>query len=158
MQEDIDHRSVTLTVNATKMTGRLLAKLMRAYLAHRKNKKLNPKMYHGKQTVKQLAKQNQGMTNMEITDKNIKSFEKYAKKYGVDFALKVDKSETPPKHLVFFKARDNDAILSAFSEFSAEKIKKASKPSVLSQLRDMKEKVQKQVLDKVKNKSKEQSL
>lgn len=41
------------------------------------------------------------MSNIEVTDKNIKSFEKVARKYGVDFAIKKDKSVTPPKYLVF---------------------------------------------------------
>ena len=158
MQEDIDHRSVTLSVNTTKMTARLLAKMISVYLAHRKNKKLNPKIYHGKQTVKQLAKQNQGMTNMVSKEQNRKSFETYAKEYGVDFAMQVDKSETPPKHFVFFKARDNDAILSAFKEFTADRAKIVEKPSVLNELNKLKEQVKAVDISKVKNKSKEQSL
>lgn len=38
--------------------------------------------------MKQLIGQNQGVSNIEITDSNIKSFERVARKYGVDFALK----------------------------------------------------------------------
>ncbi|WP_313523838.1 PcfB family protein [Anaerotignum sp.] len=146
MQEDIDHRSITFAVNSTKMTARLLLKLIKMYLAHHKE------LPHGKQTVKQLAKHNQGMTNIEITDKNIKCFEKYAKKYGVDFALKKDRTETPPKYLVFFKAKDNDAIMSAFKEFSTDRMKKAEKPSVLQALREQKEKIKNAVVEKVKKK------
>ena len=88
MQEDLERRSVALSANASKMTGRLLLKLIKMYLAHSKE------LPHGKQSVKSLAKHGQGMTNIEITDKNIKCFEKYAKKYGVDFALKKDITET----------------------------------------------------------------
>lgn len=146
MQEDINHRSITFGVNSSKMTGKLLLKLIKLYLAHQKE------LSHGKQTVKQLAKHGQGMTNIEITDKNIKCFEKYAKKYGVDFALKKDITETPPKYLVFFKAKDNDAILSAFKEFTAERMKKTEKPSVLQTLREQKEKIQNAVVEKVKKK------
>ena len=54
-----------------------------------------------KVTVKELAKQNAGMVNIEITDKNIKSFERYARKYGINYALKKDKSKEPPVYLVF---------------------------------------------------------
>ena len=135
------------------MTARLLLKLIQKYLAHLKN----PNIPQGKQTIKQLAKQNQGLTNIEITDKNIKSFEKLAKKYGVDFALKKDKSVTPPKYLVFFKARDQDALVAAFTEYSANKIRKATKPSIIQELKKMKELVKNAVVDKVKNKSKEQT-
>ena len=146
MQEDIDRRSIALSVNATKMTGRLLLKLIKMYLAHRNE------LPHGKQSVKSLAKHGQGMTNIEITDKNIKCFEKYAKKYGVDFALKKDRTETPPKYLVFFKAKDNDAIMSAFKEFTVDRMKKKEKPSVLENLNQQKEKVKNEVVDKIKKK------
>ena len=54
-----------------------------------------------KVTVKELAKQNAGMVNIEITDKNIKSFERYSRKYGINYALKKDKSKVPPVYLVF---------------------------------------------------------
>lgn len=158
MQEELEHKTVTLTTNATKMTGRALLKMIQMYLAHQKNKKAHPEIPQGKQTVKELAGQNQGMTSMEITDKNIKCFEKYARKYGVDFALQKDATQVPPMFLVFFKGRDQDAILAAFKDFTAEMVKKASRPSVLTQLREIKEKIKDTVIDKVKNKDKEQSL
>ena len=113
----------------------------------------------GKQTVKQLVGQGAGVSNIEISDKNIKSFESIARKYGVDFAVKKDASENPPKHLVFFKARDTDAVMAAFKEFSAKQLKKtASKPSIIATLGHMMEKVKDQVLDITKNKSKGHQL
>jgi len=106
----------------------------------------------GKQTVKQLVGQGHGVTNIEISDKNIKSFESIARKYGVDFAVVKDASENPPKHLVFFKARDTDAIAAAFKEYSAKQLaKSAEKPSLLGMLRDLMEKVKDQVLDITKH-------
>jgi predicted solute-binding protein len=146
LQEDLERRSVALSANASKMTGRLLLKLIKMYLAHSKE------LPHGKQSVKSLAKHGQGMTNIEITDKNIKCFEKYAKKYGVDFALKKDITETPPKYLAFFKAKDNDAIMSAFKDFTADRMKKQEKPSVLENLKKQKELVKNEVVDKIKKK------
>lgn len=146
MQEDLERRSVALSANASKMTGRLLLKLIKMYLAHSKE------LPHGKQSVKSLAKHGQGMTNIEITDKNIKCFEKYAKKYGVDFALKKDITQTPPKYLVFFKAKDNDAIMSAFKDFTTNRMKKQEKPSVLENLKKQKELVKNEVVDKIKKK------
>ena len=75
--------------------------------------------------MKQLIWQNQGVSNIEITDSNIKSFERVARKYGVDFALKKDKSGDIPKYLVFFKARDADALTAAFREYTAKEVKRA---------------------------------
>ena len=106
--------------------------------------------------MKQLIGQNQGVSNIEITDSNIKSFERVARKYGVDFALKKDKSGDIPKYLVFFKARDADALTAAFKEYTAKEVKRASqdKPSVLEQLRALKAKVLSLTPDKARNKDK----
>ena len=107
----------------------------------------------GKQTVKQLVGQGHGVTNIEISDKNIKSFESIARKYGVDFAVKKDVTENPPKWLVFFKGRDTDALTAAFKEYSNKHMNKdAEKPSMLGMLRDLMEKVKNQVLDITKHK------
>lgn len=161
MQEDIENKTVALAINTTKLTIRELRAAILKFLAAQKNKNKSrdsPEIPHGKQSVKTLAKQNQGMTSIEITDKNIKSFERVAKKYGVDFAVQRDKSITPPKYIVFFKGRDADAITAAFTEFTAKAMKKAERPSVLIQLKKFTELVKNTLTDRVKNKSKEQSL
>jgi len=50
----------------------------------------NLAVYKGKQSMEKLKEQNCELSNIEITDGNIKSFERVARKYGVDFALKKD--------------------------------------------------------------------
>jgi len=120
-----------------------------------------PKNYagKGKQTVKQLTRQGHGVTNIEISDKNIKDFESTARKYGVDFAVVKDSTEQPPKHLIFFKARDTDAIAAAFKEYTAKQMaKKTEKPSLLGMMRDLMEKVKNQVLDTTKHKDRGRDL
>ena len=64
-------------------------------------------------------------------DKNIKSFERVARKYGVDFALKKDPAQG--KYLVFFKARDADALNAAFAEYAGKSLNRSAqkKPSLL---------------------------
>lgn len=158
MQEEVENRSVTLAITTAKLTGRVLKSAMYKFLAAQKNSRDSPTIPHGKQSVKDLAKQNQGLTNIEVTDKNIKSFEKIARKYGVDFAIKKDKTVLPPKYLVFFKGRDADAITAAFTEFTAKTMQKAERPSVLAQLRKFTELVKNTISDKVKHRDKEQSL
>lgn len=158
MQEEVENRTVALAINTTKLTGRVLKAAILKFLAAQKNKgRDSPQIPHGKQSVKDLAGQNQGLSNIEVTDKNIKSFERVAKKYGVDFAVKKDKSVTPPKYLVFFKGRDADAITAAFTEFTAKTVKKAARPSVLAQLKKFTELVKNTITDRVKNREKEQS-
>ena len=140
MQEEVEQRTVTLAVNTSKMTANVLKSAISKYLAYRKEKaKQGPVKPCGKQSVKQLVGQDQGVTNIEITDKNIKDFERIARKYGVDFALKKDKTGDIPKYLVFFKARDADALTAAFKEYTAKTDRKKERPSVLQKLRKFKE-------------------
>lgn len=146
VQEDVNQKTVAISVKATKLTGRLLAKAIAAALRRMRQARDAP---HGKQTVKQLARQNAGLQSIEVTEDNIGSFEKYARKYGVDFALKKD-GGTPPKWLVFFKARDADALTAAFTEFSRDALKRANRPSVLEAMRSFKELFQHKVIDRSK--------
>ncbi len=157
MQEEVENKTVALAINGTKLTAHTLKSAILKYLAARNNKQMQDVIPHGKQSLKQLAEQNQGLSNIEITDKNIKSFESVARKYGVDFAVKRDKSVTPPKYLVFFKGRDADAITAAFTEFTDKTMQKAKRPSVLAQLKKFTELVKNTITDKVKIKEKEQT-
>ena len=160
MQDELENRTLTLIVSGSKFTGRLLQSAIRRYLAYRKEKGLQksrdtPVIPHGKQTVKQLIGQNQGVSNIEITDPSIKEFEKIARKYGVDYAVKKDRSSSPPKYLIFFKARDADALTAAFSEYTQKKVKKADRserPSVLAKLSRFKELIKNAVVDRNKRK------
>lgn len=157
MQEEVENRTVTLVVSGTRFTGRLLKSAISKYMAHRKEKKQlksrdAPVKPQGKQTVKQLIGQNQGVSNLEITDPSIREFEKIARKYGVDYAVKKDRSTVPPKYMIFFKARDADALTAAFTEYSAQKVKKASRPSVIAKLNHFKELVKNAVKDKTRKK------
>ena len=161
MQEEIENRTVTLIISAVKLTARELKAGMDKYLSEKKSKAMEkaraaPEKPSGKQTVRQLIGQNQGVSNIEITDSNIKSFERVARKYGVDFAVKKDRSVSPPKYLVFFKGRDADALTAAFREYTAKEVKRASqdKPSVLEQLRALKAKLLTLTPDKSRSKDK----
>lgn len=137
MQDDIEHRAVTLVVSTGKMTARTLKSAISKYLAHRKQKARDSPS--GKQSIKKLIGQGQGVSNIEITDHNIKSFERIARKYGVDYALKKDTSGDKPKYLVFFKAKDASALTAAFQEYTAKDAKREEKrPSLLAQLRKLK--------------------
>ena len=140
MQEEVEQRTVTLAISTSKMTANVLKSAISKYLAYRKEKaRQGPVKPCGKQSVKQLVGQDQGVTNIEITDNNIKGFERIARKYGVDFALKKDKTGEIPKYLVFFKARDADALTAAFKEYTAKTDRKKERPSVLKKLRKFKE-------------------
>ena len=160
MQEEVENRTLTLAVNGTKFTGRMLKAAIGKYMAHRREVKQQknrdgPVVHHGKQSVKQLVGQGQGVDSIELTDPSTREFDRIARKYGVDYAIKRDRGSDPPRFLIFFKGRDNDAITAAFQEYAGKKVKKASRPSVLQKLavfkgmvRDSAEKVKKKVLER----------
>ena len=162
MQEEVENRTLTLVVSGTKFTGRLFKAAISKYMAHRREKKLekqrsrdSPVTPKGKQTVKQPIGQNQGASNIEINDPSIRDFERIARKYGVDYAVKKDRSASPPKYLIFFKARDADALTAAFSEYTQKKVKKADRserPSVLAKLAQFKELLKNTVVDRSRRK------
>ena len=133
MQDEINEKTVALYIKTGKLTAEVLQKAIKKLLSQVKKELDRQAIPHGKQTLKQLMKQNTGVSNIEITNDNIKAFESTAKKYGIDFALKKDSTETPPRYLVFFKGRDADVLTAAFKEFSAKKLTQEQKPSPLSE-------------------------
>lgn len=160
MQEEVTGKSVALIIDGAKMGEQVLEKALQKFLETQKNK--SPKIHRGKQTLKQLAGQNAGLANIEISDKNIKAFTHVAKKYHVDFALKKDTTAEQPRYLVFFKSRDADAITAAFQEFASRKMGRDEKPSIRERLAQAKEqaaqKVEHRTLDREKVKVKERGV
>ena len=72
MQEEVENRSVTLAISATKLSARVLRSAIAKLLAEwQKSRDAPEKIPHGKQTVKELVGQNQGVSNIEVTDGNI---------------------------------------------------------------------------------------
>ena len=138
MQEEVTQKTIALYVKVGKGAARLTEQALQKAIQKFLEQKSKPA--HGKQTMRQLMKQNAGVSNIEITEGNIKAFEHTAKKYGIDFALKKDATEQPPRYLVFFKGRDADALTAAFREFSAKKLTQEQKPSIRKVLVAFKEK------------------
>lgn len=137
MQEEVTQKTIALAISTTKMTSAVLAKALRKLLEAQKNK--SRQLPKGKQTLKNLMKQNTAISNLEITNDNIKAFSSTAKKYGLDFSLKKDSSTDPPRYLVFFKGRDADVMTAAFQEFTAKRLSQEKKPSIRKLLSSMKE-------------------
>ena len=139
MQEEVEQRTLTLVINGTKFSGRVLKRAISKFVAFCRNQKAKKVNVHpkGKQTVKQLTRQGQGVNTMEIADENLRQFERIARKYGVDYAVRRDKDAVPPRFLLFFKGRDADAITAAFKEFLSAKERKSERPSLLQKLREL---------------------
>lgn len=157
MQEDLEHRTVTLVVNSSKFTGRTLKAAIRGFLRFAKHQvqkhhNVKPK---GKQSVKKLIGQNAGVSDAELgDDANIKAFDRVARKYGVDYAVKRVEKEGKTQYHIFFKARDSDAIMSAMTEYTGrwKSQGKEERPSVRKMLATFRELLAGKDTDRAKNK------
>lgn len=161
MQDEVNTKVVAIAIKGGKVTGEVLNKALKKFVEEiEKAQKTasQPKTYRGKQSIKHLVEQNSALSKIEVTDGNIKSFERTAKKYGIDYSLMKDTAGQPPRYLVFFKGRDVDVMTQAFKEFSAKSLTKRDKPSLLQKLSHHQEQSKKQQREKIKVKSKEREM
>ena len=136
VQEEVEQKTFNIVVSTTKLTARTILNAGRTALQQYQSKLLADKS-SGKQSVRMLLRQNRGVSSVEIDKTNIRGFERYAKKYGIDYAIRKDNSEVPPRYLVFFKAPDAEAFHAAFKEYSASLLNKTKRPSVLAKLNEL---------------------
>ena len=170
MQEEVNEKTIALCINGGKISARILKAALLKALARMEQEKRNGKQKkmekramqkaekgvaksHGKQSMEKLMKQGCQLSNIEVTDGNIKSFEKCARKYSIDFSLTKDTSISPPRYFVFFKAKDVDVMTAAFKEYTGKSLAKSKKPSVRKKLEQAKERTAKhRELEKTKQK------
>ena len=152
MQEEVEHKTVNFAISSTKLTARTLLRgmqfLLRQYDKHASQ---------GKQSMKRLMQQNRGVTNVEIQKTGIKNFDRYAKRYHIDYAIQKDLSTTPPRYMIYFKAQDTDALSAAFKEYSASVLDKSKRPSILAKLHELAQTIA-NLPDKVRHKEEERGL
>ena len=109
MQEEVNQKVISLSIQGVKITASVLKAALRKFLEmdnrrkqkatqvkmaektgraqekgrEQARKKIEKKKPHGKQTIKQLNAQGVQLSNLKITDENIKSFDRVARKYGI---------------------------------------------------------------------------
>lgn len=166
MQDEVNEKTISLCINGGKISARILKAALVKTLAKMEQEKQKGRqrtiekkaekgaaVYHGKQSMEKLMKQNCQLSNIEVTDGNIKSFEKCARKYSIDFSLKKDTSISPPRYYVFFKAQDADVMTAAFKEYTGKSLNQNKKPSICKKLELAKERTAKhRELEKSKQK------
>ena len=156
MQEEVDQKTIALSMKMGKLTAQVLQAALKKYLQHRAKGKTM--LHHGQQSLKQLKKHGAALSNIEITEANIGAFKPCAKKYGVDFALRKDKTTQPPHYVVIFKSKDADNLEQAFREFTAKTLSKEQRPSIRKVLSAMKQKTAEQTKQRAKEKIRERGL
>ena len=154
MQEDVEHRTVTLAVNAAKFTGRELKDAISRFVQHQSARKRSkePAVKTGRVTMRQLQKQYGELRSVNIDDNSTRQFERIARKYHVQY--KVFRCEKG-KYQIFFKAPNDEAMQSAFKEYVTKKLEKAARPSVLQQLKDLSAQLSATIGEKVRHQERE---
>lgn len=137
MEEEVTQKTIMLSIKAAKLTGEVLKNALRKYLAAQQKKGANP-YKKGKQTYRDLKKQNVALSHIEINDGNIRSFERVAREFKLDYSLDKDNSEKPPKYLVSFRGMDADTMNQAFKKYVGKQMKK-EQPSIRRTLAYFKE-------------------
>lgn len=149
MQEDLEQRTVYVSVQAAKLSGRLLRAAIAAALRKMEQECNTPKV--GRNSMKRLAGRDGGSENIEVTGR-IRSFERYARKHQVRYHIEKSPDTSPPTWTVYFKANQASALTAAFKEYTKKDLTRETRPSLLSQLHKFKELAQSLGRDRVKNK------
>ena len=105
----------------------------------------------GEQTLKQLTKYGDKLSEIPLNSENITEFTHIARKHGVSFALSQDDTKDPPRHTVYFRAKDTESMSAAFKEYISTELNngKAKEKPFKERMNEAKEKVK--VSDKEKS-------
>ena len=145
MQDEVNEKTMALCIKGGKISAQILKAALTKLLAEIEKKKQQSKKMggqnrckRGKQSIKSLQQSGAQLTNIVVTDNNIKSFDRVARKYGIDYSLKKVEQEGKTEYLVFFKAKDVDVMTAAFKEYTSETLKKQKRESVRQKLEKVK--------------------
>nr|WP_295759754.1 PcfB family protein [uncultured Oscillibacter sp.] len=109
-----------------KLTARALAYALQAAGRKIQKERRAHQTPHGRQSVKKLMAHGAATNSIELTGAP-KDFDRVARRWGVDYAIKrVEKG----KYLLFFKAKQANAITGCFSEYSRRVLNKAKSDRV----------------------------
>jgi hypothetical protein len=121
LQEQVNRETVAIYLKASNLTANTVQKAFMAVLHQIQDRYRNSQTPHGRQSVKKLMNHNVSTNTIQIEgDSGL--FDKVARKWKVDYAFH-QLSEN--KYLLLFKSSQADAVTAAFSEYSAQVIKRA---------------------------------
>ena len=149
MQDEVNEKTMALCIKGGKISAQILKAALTKLLAEIEKKQQSKKMggqnrcKRGKQSIKSLQQSGAQLTYIVVTDNNIKSFDRVARKYGIDYSLKKAEKEGKTEYLVFFKAKDVDVMTAAFKEYTGVSLKKEQRQSIRKKLEQAKERVAK---------------
>ena len=138
MQDEVNQKTVALSIRATKLTGRVLASAIWKILEEGKKRHQKALTPQGRQSVKKLMNHYGAKNSMPLVGAP-RQFDRIAKEFHVDYAFH---KVSPGHYLLFFKAGQADAMTAAFQKYSDKVLNKGKdRASILGQLRNISEQI-----------------
>lgn len=157
LHEEVNREQMQLGAKVANLTVAEIRKAIEKLLAElrQQGKQKMPAVQHGKQSLKELAAQNAGLSSLELKDPNLRQLNREMKRCGIDFLpVKTGKGE----YLLFFKGRDADAMTHAFNQYTKKLVKQAEKPSIRKMLAAFKEKAAQMNAQRAVTKNKDRGI
>lgn len=133
MTQTVEEDTLAVVVKASKMTKDVFLEAVQNVLKEMKSHK----SVSGKQSLNQLIKDGSTLQNIEVTEKNIKSFEQSARAFGIDYALKKLPDKNNPTYVVFFKGKNAEQVQRAFKDYAYKCTHNRDKPSVQKEIDEL---------------------
>jgi hypothetical protein len=134
LQEQIDREAIAISVKASKLTARVLAKAFTAVVRKIQKAHHDAQTPQGRQSVGKLMNHNVSTSAIPIAgDRGL--FDRVARKFRVDYAFH---KTGPEKYLLLFKSGQTDAVTAALSEYASRVMGRARhrKLPVMEQYRE----------------------
>jgi len=160
MQDEVSEKTINVAVRVGKLAGGEIKKALEKLITDLNENKSKtpaagkaPKVEHGKRTLKQLSKQNDGLASVELTNPELRLLHKSMKKHNVDFATVKDGKG---KYTLFFKGKDVDSVTHAIKKYTQKLMRRGKGSSIGAALASAKEAAQtlNDQRDKAKNRGK----
>ena len=141
MQEEIVDKSVDVAVRIANLTLGQILKGLDAIIKGLEKKQeektpdqpkepkppKEPELKHGKQTLKQLHKHNEGLSAIELKNPNLRQLQKSMKKADIDFSVVKDGKG---KYTLFFKGKNAEEMTNAIKRYTGQIVNRADKESI----------------------------
>ena len=145
MQEEVNQKTVALSIRAAKLSGKVLASAFQKVLGDVKKHHQRALTPQGRQSVKKLMNHYGSKSSMPYVGAP-KDFDRIAREFHVDYAFH---KVSPDHYLLFFKANQADAVTAAFQKYSDKVLNKnKDHASILGQLRHFTVQIQKKPKEK----------
>ena len=142
MQDEVNERSVSLSVRGARLGAESLARTMRAFLYSRQRNRAGKgraspagsRNREGVMSMRALSATGAQLERATLAEGGIGSFALVARRYHIAYSVMRDRSCDPPRWIVFFRAKDAAAMEAAFEAYAKRVLDAKERPSVVQRV------------------------